>query len=115
MGWRVPEKAGTIRGLLMEVPYEGYVGWYCEYMGQQSEPRYECGNAMVSLYENMSFGAPDLRQRNYKLKGSSYNCNVEQADEYDVVTCLLPLPAEGMEDPEAGEYRYSPNDDNLIS
>ena len=63
MAWEVPRKPGAIRGLLQEVPDEGYSGWYCEFMGQEAKPRYQCGNAMVGIGENMQFGAPDLRMK----------------------------------------------------
>jgi len=115
MAWEVPDQPGVVRGLLQEIPREGYAGWYCEYMGQTANPRYECSNAMVGIGENMQFGAPDLRMKNFKLDGPGFKCTVDQADEYDIAVCLKPLPIEDMGEPAKGEYRYSPDDENLIS
>ena len=115
MAWQKPERAGTSRGLLTEVPDVGYAGWVCEFLGDESADRYDCHSVMVDLGENMSFGAPDLTDSSFKKKGVGFRCSVESAEDYDIAICLMPMPVATAVDPELGEYRYSPLDDNRIS
>ena len=70
----------------------------------------------------MGFNAPDLTLAKYDAD-RGFRCNVEtRGEDFDVATCLMPLPSQGdleeilgVEGNMSGEYRYSPHDSQRIS
>jgi len=115
MAWEVPNSVGSGRGMLQEVPDQGYLGWACFFKGENFDERYTCQSVYAPATTNMGFGAPDLQAEEFAVS-TGFRCTVENRAEFDVATCIMPMPVET--DPslyEKGEYRFSPSDEQRIA